>query len=104
MAIENILDGLSMALLIGTTVGFIHIILAHFKGMEKPPFWLYLMFGFVFVAAHGILQTATQFADQKMLLSGVRFIGYLLVFVAVFKLLRSYNSKIKFDRPAGNKH
>lgn len=104
MAIETILDVLSIALLIGTTIGFIYIILAYFKGMEKPPFWLYLMFGFVFVASHGILQASTQFAEQKIFLSGLRFLGYLLVFVAVVQLLRSYNSKIKFDKPTGKQH
>ncbi|MBI2085612.1 MAG: hypothetical protein HYT71_03815 [Candidatus Aenigmarchaeota archaeon] len=100
MAIELILDGLSIALLIGITAGFLYILVTYFKGMEKPPFWIYLMFGFVFVAANGILQATAQFADQKVLLSGVRFVGYLLVFVSVFQLLRSYNSKIKFDKPA----
>ncbi len=100
MAIELILDGLSMALLIGTASGFMYILVTYFKGMEKPPFWIYLMFGFVFVASHGILQTSAQFTEQKIILSSVRFIGYLLVFIAVFQLLRSYNSKIKFDKPA----
>ena len=101
MALETILDGLSMALLVGITTGFIYIILAYFKGMDKPPFWLYLMLGFGFVAAHGILQASAQFAGQAVFLSGLKLAGYLLVFVAVVQLLRSYNSKIKFDRPSG---
>ena len=100
MAIELILDALSIALLIGTTAGFVYVLVTYFKGMEKPPFWVYMMFGFVFVASHGILQTSAQFAGQTTLLSGVRFAGYLFVFIAVFQLLRSYSSKIKFDRPA----
>ncbi len=99
MAIETILDALSIALLIGTTAGFLYILVTYFKGMEKPPFWIYLMFGFVFVASHDILQSTTQFAGQTELLSIVRFAGYLLVFVAVVQLLRSYDSKIKFDKP-----
>ncbi|MBI4177114.1 MAG: hypothetical protein HY516_02000 [Candidatus Aenigmarchaeota archaeon] len=101
MALETILDGLSIALLIGITVGFVYTITVYFKGMEKPPFWLYLMFGFVFVASHGILQASAQFAGQLVFLSGLRLVGYLLVFVAVVQLLRSYNSKIKFDKPSG---
>lgn len=98
MTLYLLFDVLSISFLMGSALCFLYILLVYFRGMETPPFWFYFFFGFIFVAFHGILQSVPQIAGHKLFLSSVRLLGYLIMFVGFMQLLRSYTSKIKFDK------
>lgn len=98
ITVPMVLDWTSIISVVGIVSIFMYIIIVYFKGMEKPPFWLYFVFGFVIVAFHGILLNIQQLTQQVLFLSIVRLIGSLLMLYGTFQLLRSYTSKIKFDK------
>ena len=104
MAIDvtTALDWASIISVVGVASIFMYIILRYFKGMEKPPFWLYFVFGFVIVAFHGILLNIEQIKSQTYL-SVVRLVGGLLMLYGAIQLLKSYTSSIKFDKPLKKK-
>jgi len=97
LTLPTALDWVSVISIVGVASIFMYITLVYFKGMGKPPFWLYFVFGFVFVAFHGILLNIEQIKSQTYL-SVVRLVGSLLMLYGAVQLLRSYTSKIKFDK------
>ena len=98
IGITTALDWGSIISVVGVASIFMYIIIVYFKGMEKPPFWLYFVFGFVIVVFHGVLLNIQQITQQVLYLSIVRLIGNLLMLYGALQLLKSYASKIKFDR------
>ena len=98
MILDFILDLISMAFLIGISSGIFYVVLTYFKGMSKPPFWIYFIFGFVVVAFHGFLQVVPEISDQKLILSFIRLAGYGIMLGGVVHLIKSYTSMIKFDK------
>lgn len=103
LTLPTVIDWASLASIVAVASIFMYIVLVYFKGMEKPPFWLYFVFGFIIVAFHGILLNIQQINQQVLYLSIVRLVGSLLMLYGVLQLLRSYASKIRFDKRLGKK-
>jgi hypothetical protein len=94
---EQMLDLFSILSLLAASSLFLYIIVKYYRGMESPPFWIYTFAGFFFITFVNFLNT-TQFIVNGLILSILKFIGYLLFFIGIFKLFRIYEAKIKFDK------
>ncbi len=93
-----IIDYASFAIFLVSTVFIFYMLAKYLRGMRTPPFWLYLLVGFVLITLHGVLTTFTVKELPEWISSVVRLGGNLAVLLGVYKLYRAYSSKIKFDR------
>ena len=99
------IDGASIMLFLAATGIILLTIMTRFKGMKKPPFWIYLFGGFLLITFHSVLSVFSSVADLSFLpafvMPAIRLLGNLAVFIGVYKLYRSQSSSIKFDKEIG---
>ena len=78
------------------------MILTGFRGMRKPPFWLYLFGGFLVITFHSVLAVFSFSFDSAFIpayfVSLIRLVGNILIFLGIYKLYKIQSSSIKFDR------
>jgi len=98
VTLSVVIDWTSVVSVVAVASIFMYVILRYFKGMEKPPFWLYFIFGFVIITFHGIFLNIEQIAAKSLYLSIVRLVGSLIMLYGTIQLLLSYKSRIKFDK------
>jgi len=97
MIIEQLVDLISILSLLTASSLFFYILVKYYRGMKTPPFWIYVFAGFIFITFASILGGAT-FKFNDMILRIIRLAGHLLFLIGVIKLLKTYSSKIKFDK------
>lgn len=93
-----VIDLVSVSATILTISAFLFVMLHYFRGMKTPPFWLWFVFGFVIVMAHGMLLNIRGLAEYGLELSTMRAAGSLLMLYGAAQLIKSYRLKISFDR------
>lgn len=100
-----IVESVSILLFLTTTGMILLMLLTKFKGMRKPPFWLYLFGGFLVITFHGVLSVlATSYSSSMLpayVIPLIRLVGNILVFIGIYKVYKAHSSSIKFDREAG---
>lgn len=95
---STIIDVSSMILLLLSTAGLFYILVKYFKGMKKPPFWIYLIGGFMIMTFHTILIAYYPDILKPLITASIRFVASLFFLIGILILLRSYRTKIKFDK------
>lgn len=95
---STIIDVSSMILLLLATGGLFYILMKYFKGMKKPPFWLYFIAGFLIMTLHTVLIAYYPEAFTAIIISSVRFVASLTFLMGIVTLLRYYKMQIKFDK------
>ncbi len=99
MTLETlIIDSFSIAVFFSAIAIMFYILIDRLKGMQKPPFWIYILGGFIAITLHDVLATLSLPLFQPSLVSAIRLVGNLLVLYGVYKLLKSFTSNIKYDK------
>lgn len=93
----NFIDVVSMGFLLSASVLFTYILLKFYRGIKRPPFWIYIYAGYLLITLHGILISVPLEFDETIV-SIVRLIGNLLMLIGVISLFRSFRSRIAFDK------
>jgi len=97
-----IVESVSILLFLTTTGMILLMLLTKFKGMRKPPFWLYLFGGFLVITFHGVLSVLAASYSSSILpvyvIPLIRLLGNILVFMGIYKIYRTQSSSIRFDR------
>lgn len=101
-----ILETISIILFLAATGLILLMILTRFKGMRKPPFWLYMFGGFLIITFHGVLTVFAVSYSSSMLpayvIPLIRLLGNILVFIGIYKVYKAHSSSIKFDKESNN--
>lgn len=93
-----IIESFSIGFFLAATLLIFYNIIKFFKGMKKPPIWIYLLIGFILITLHGILSTLPIEVFPRTALALLRLSGNFAIFFGAFKLYRSYSAKIKYDK------
>lgn len=95
----NTIDIISIVLFVATIGIFFYLIIRYHRGMKTPPFWMYIIAGFIFITLRDVLVSAADiFPQNELVLSLIRFLGQLSMLIGVILLLKSFTSRIKFDK------
>ena len=95
--IAEMIDFISIISLTAASIVFLFIFLKYYKGMKAPPFWIYVFGGFFLITLVNVLAAFPRLAND-LILRVIRLFGHLLFLVGVLELLKTYRSRIKFDK------
>ncbi len=97
MAIEQIIDSISIISLFFASSLIIYVLAKYYKGMRTPPFWIYTAGGFLLITFVSVLDSFSMEVNGTVL-GVIKMVGHVLFLVGAMVLFRSYSSRIKFDR------
>lgn len=84
----------SMTMLVGSVGMLFFIVFKYFRGMDKPPFWIFLIGGFFLSFFYTILITKLPNPEvYRMPTDIVKFMSHLMIFMGVFELYKAVRKK-----------
>ena len=93
-----VLDFVSVAVLFYASVMLIYIIYKHFKGMNVPTFWSYLVAGFYMLSFYNFFSSLEQTETVAIISSVIKLIAWSLMFIGVYEFYARVKKSKNYEK------
>ncbi|MBI2971323.1 MAG: hypothetical protein HYY37_02810 [Candidatus Aenigmarchaeota archaeon] len=90
----DVLEILSISLIIASALLLSFTLIKHFRGMQVPPYWMYFIMGFILLALSNFYERIADTPEIAVINPWIKLVASASLFFGAFEIFRMYESRV----------